>query len=158
MELDTEITQPDDTSLAVSCSLPAPIERVWAATVEAAWLERWMTGPAGWSLVVERNEPRTGGALRFVWSGADGTSMAMSGRYIAFDPPTHVAHTELYDQDWHDGEARVTTDLSSIAGGTRATLTIRYSSQACRDRVFGNVAPAVAEGYARLAALLSTGR
>jgi len=82
--------------------------------------------------------------------------MGMSGTYREIAAPERFAHTEIFDQDWTDGQAEVSTVLTEQDGRTTVTNTILYRSQEVRDLVRDSgMEQGVAASYDRLAALLT---
>ncbi len=152
-----KVTTPSDREVAMERVFDAPRDRVFDACTRPELLRRWLLGPPGWSLAVCEVDLRVGGALRFVWRGADGTEMGMRGTYREIAPPGRLVHTELFDQDWTGGETLATTVLAEHDGGTALTLTVLYPSRAARDGALGSgMEGGVAASYDRLAALLAS--
>ena len=71
-------------------------------------------------------------------------------------PPRRLVHTELFDEPWYPGEARITTVLTEQGAQTTLTATILYESQEARDAVLkSRMEQSVAASYDRLAQLLA---
>jgi uncharacterized protein YndB with AHSA1/START domain len=83
--------------------------------------------------------------------------MAVSGRFLEIEPPGRLVHTELFDDDWTDGETRVTTLLHDEGGATRMEMTVLYPSVKGREMALQTaMADGMEEGYGRLDTLLPT--
>ncbi|MPZ23392.1 MAG: ATPase [Dehalococcoidia bacterium] len=135
----------------------APRRLVFEAWTKPELLQRWLLGPEGWSMPVCEVDLREGGSFRFVWRNDDGREMGMGGVYREIVPPERLVHTELFDEDWTEGETVVTTVLTEDGGKTTMTSTVRYSSEAARDAALATgMTDGVAVTYDRLAELLRT--
>lgn len=108
-------------------------ERVFRAFTEPEALLRWM-GTEDWPLVRAEVDLRVGGQVRYEWAGDRGV-MGLTGTYERIDPPHLLEHTEVFDDDWTDGPAHVSTRFEAVDTGTRVTMTLTYSSAATRQRV-----------------------
>jgi uncharacterized protein YndB with AHSA1/START domain len=105
------VTTPGDREIAVTRVFEAPREQVFAALTRPDLIQRWLSGPPGWSLPVCEIDLKVGGRVRFVWRGPYGTEIGLRGVYREIAPPERLVHTELFDQDWTGGETVVTTLL-----------------------------------------------
>lgn len=151
-----EITTPSDREIAMRREFDAPLRLVFDALTKPELLERWLHGPEEWTLVVCEIDLRPGGALRYVWRHQDGREMGMSGAYREVEPPRRIVHTELFDEDWTEGEAVVTTLLEEVDGGTVLTTTVLYTSQSARDGALqSGMERGVEASYLRLDELLA---
>lgn len=139
------ITTPSDLEVAMTRTFAAPRALVFDCWSRPELIVRWLTGPEGWSFAQCDVDFRPGGAYRFVWRKEDGTIMGMGGAYREIEAPARIVHTELFDQDWTEGETVVTTTFVEVNGATTVVQTTRYASQAARD---GALATGMAEGVA----------
>jgi uncharacterized protein YndB with AHSA1/START domain len=85
-----------------------PIEKVWAAITTPERLADWLADA--------EIEMRTGGTIRFHWTGPD---HRMEGRVVACEPP----HTFAWTWPLGGRETVVRFDLASDGDGCRLTLT-----------------------------------
>jgi uncharacterized protein YndB with AHSA1/START domain len=115
------------TSVRINRVMPAPPERVWRAFTEPAALAAWF-----WP---ERFEPtaetdvRVGGRYRIDGPGA---GMAVSGEYVAVEPPSRLAFTWRWDGETE--QTLVTLVLTPVGTGTELGLTHeRFGDDADRD-------------------------
>lgn len=152
-----EVTTPGDPEIAMTRVFDAPCGLVFDAWTRPELLKLWLLRPPGWSLPVCEIDLRAGGALRFVWRGADGTEMGLRGVYREIAPPGRLVHTELFDQDWTGGETLVTAVLAERDGRTTVTVTVLYATRAARDAALATgMEQGVAASYDRLAELLAS--
>lgn len=145
-----------DCALSFTRRFAAPRPLVWRAMTEAALIKTWL-----WAhdcpMTLCEQEFRVGGTLRWGWQVAPGRVMAMSGRFLEIEPPGRLVHTELFDEDWTDGETRVTTLLHDEGGATRMEMTVLYRSAKGREMALKTaMSDGMEEGYARLDSLLSS--
>lgn len=126
---------PSDRELQVSREFDAPRELVFKAYTDPALVVRWLFGPDDWPMVECTIDLRVGGAYRYVWRNEQQGDMAMGGTFKEIAPPERLVVTELFDQDWTEGETVCTTTFEELDGGarTRVTTTVLYSSQNARD-------------------------
>ncbi len=151
-----KVTTPTEREIVMTRVFDAPRHLVFDALTKPELLKRWFFGPPGWSLTVCKIDLRVGGAYRYVWRNADGTSMGMGGIHREIVVPERIVVTEKFDEAWYAGEALVTTALAEQEGKTTLTLTVLYESQEARDAVLQTpMAEGVASGYDKLAEFLA---
>jgi uncharacterized protein YndB with AHSA1/START domain len=130
----TTFTTPSDVEIAMSRVFDAPRRLLWDAWTSPEHLPHWMTGPEGWTMPVCEIDLRPGGAWHFVWRRANGTEMAMEGKYLEVEPPVRLVTTEAWGKEWP--ETVNTLTLVEANGRTTMTQTMRYPSKAARDAAF----------------------
>lgn len=152
------LTTPSAREILITRHFDAPREFVFAAMTTPRWLEQWLLGPPGWTMVVCENEPHAGGDFRYVWRNRQGGCWEMRGTYRDVVPPELIVRTETIDApEQHPvGELLATLVLSEHAGGTKVALTLRYPTMAQRDAAIDScIELGVAASYDRLDALLA---
>jgi uncharacterized protein YndB with AHSA1/START domain len=150
------LTTPTDREIVLTRVFDAPRHLVFDAFTKPDLIRRWLLGPPGWSMPVCEIDLDVGGTYRYLWRGADGTEMGVSGVYREVAPPERIVATEVFDQAWYPGEALVTTVLSERNGRTTMTITLLYESRAARDTALrSDMEKGVAASYDRLADLLT---
>lgn len=143
-----KITTPSDLEILITRYFDAPRENVFAALTQPDLLKRWLTGPPGWSLVVCDIDLKVDGLFRYVWRKDDGTEIGLSGSFCEIVAPERTVHTEMFDQDWTEGETVVTTLFIERDGKTELSTTIRYKTQEGRDGALkSGMADGMAYGY-----------
>lgn len=142
--------------VVITRSFNAPRALVFEAHTKPDYVRRWLLGPGGWTMPVCEIDLRVGGRYRYVWRHADGREMAMGGVYREIVMPERIVTTELFDEDWTNGEAVTTLLLTERGGKTTVTNTVLYSSRAGRDAVLKTpMADGMEAGYVRLDELLA---
>lgn len=154
---EVRLSTPSDREVVVSRAFDAPRELVFDAFTRPELVIQWLWGPDEWRIVQADAELRVGGAIRYVWRHTHGAEMGLSGTYLEIERPERTVHTEIFDEDWTGGEARITTVFTEAEGVTTMTMTILYSSKEARDGALATpMAEGMGQGYRRLDALLAS--
>jgi uncharacterized protein YndB with AHSA1/START domain len=82
------VTTPGDREIRVTRVFDAPHTLVFDAMTKPELLQRWLTGPPGWTFPVCEMDLRPGGASRWVRRGPHGEEMGMSGIHREINPPS----------------------------------------------------------------------
>ena len=127
----TTYTTPSDREVLVTRVVSAPRRLVFAAWTEPRHLQRWLTGPEGWTMPVCEIDLRPGGRWRYVYRKASGKEMTLTGSVLEVLPPERLVTTESWGADWPDTVN--TLVLTESEGRTTIELTITYVSKEARD-------------------------
>eukprot|EP00762_Andalucia_godoyi_P000348 ANDGO_03165.mRNA.1 hypothetical protein len=132
---------------------------VYEALTNPSLVSKWLLGPPAGTMPVCNIDFRIGGKYRYVWGSEDDPTsrMGVEGTYTRIEPPTHLVHTEKFDQAWYPGTAVISTALKEAGPSTTAfSATITYDSQEARDLVMkSDMEKGVAASYDRLDNLLA---
>jgi uncharacterized protein YndB with AHSA1/START domain len=114
------------TRVEIRRTLNAPIERVFTAFSDAAFVAQWLRPSADVQLHVLALEFREGGRWRFVYEMPDGKRMTVGGLYRRIEPPSCIVFSWLIEPpDEHAGiESEVTVSLTARDNATE--LVIRH--------------------------------
>lgn len=152
-----ELSMPNDLEAVFTRSFNAPRNLVWEAHTKPELVRRWLLGPDGWTMPVCEIDLRVGGKFRYVWRHSDGREMGMGGVFREIAAPERLVHSEVFDQDWTDGETLVIQTFAERAGKTTLTLTVRYATKQARDAALSTgMTTGMEAGYARLDDVLKT--
>ena len=152
-----KVTTPTEREIMMTRVFDAPRGLVFDAYTKPELLKRWLHGPDGWLLSVCEIDLRVGGKYRYVWRHVDGREMGMGGVYREIVPPERLVTTELFDEDWTDGETLGSIVLTEQSGKTTLTQTLLYSSKEARDGVLkSGMEHGVAASYDRLEGVLAS--
>jgi len=120
-------------------------------------LQRWMGVVEDWAWASCDIDLRAGGAYRWVWRNAvDGSEMAISGTYLEVVPGERYVATQRYENmPEYPGEMTTTLLFTEAGGETLLEETVRYASQAERDRDLQHGPSGLEPGFQTLDALLA---
>ena len=126
-----------DTMLAITRTLDAPREEVFAAFIDPAQFQQWM-GPGTMTTEIERLEPHVGGAYRLVMRDGPATH-TVSGVYREVTPPSRLVFTWAWEIDAATRavgpESLVTVTFRALGNRTELTLRHeRFDSAQSRDQ------------------------
>jgi uncharacterized protein YndB with AHSA1/START domain len=127
----TTYTTPSNREVVVTRVVNAPRRLVFAAWTEPRHLQRWLTGPEGWTMPVCEIDLRPGGRWRYVYRKASGKEMTLTGSVLEVVPPERFVTTESWGPEWPDTVN--TLVLTESEGRTTIALTITYISKEARD-------------------------
>jgi uncharacterized protein YndB with AHSA1/START domain len=127
----TSYTTPSDREVLMTRVVNAPRRLVFAAWTEPRHLQRWLTGPEGWTMPICEIDLRPGGRWRYVYRKASGTEMTLTGSVLEVVPPERFVTTESWGPEWPDTVN--TLVLTESEGRTTIALTITYVSKEARD-------------------------
>ena len=97
-------------------------ERVFALLTEPAHLAEWW-GPHGFTTPEIHLDLRAGGSYHFTMQPPDGEAFHLSGGFLEVQAPDRLSFTFRWDEpDPDDRETVVVLSLSSLAGGTKVSL------------------------------------
>jgi uncharacterized protein YndB with AHSA1/START domain len=134
-----QVSLPSEREVKVTRSFKAPRALVYRAYTEPQLVQRWLLGPAGWSMPVCEMDVRVGGRFRWRWrSYKDGSEFGFTGTFREVQPASRLVHTEAYDPgtvgDGYPGnDALVTVTFSEEGGVTTVTTLIDFGSKEARD-------------------------
>ena len=129
----TEVSTPSPRELMVTRVFNAPAKLVFDAHTKPELVKRWLYGPEDWRMEVCEIDLRVGGQYRYVWRNPEKGDMGMGGSFREIEAPTRLVTTELFDEDWTEGETVVTTTFEEKNGQTTVTYVVLYSSERARD-------------------------
>jgi uncharacterized protein YndB with AHSA1/START domain len=132
----------------------APLELVRRAWTDPDLVKQWL-GPRKYEMVIERWEPRAGGAYRYIHRDDAGNEFGFHGVFHSSDPDNMVQTFEFEGVPGHVSLDKLA--LEDIGGGrTRASIHSVYQSLQDRDgMVQAGMGDGVNEGFERLDELLA---
>lgn len=131
MSLAVERTSP--TTVTLTRRFKAPPERVFAAHVEPALIQRWCYGFDGWRMPVCINDARPGGELRWEWANDEGAGFGATGTYESVEPPQNgrpgrIVHVERMHLPDPTPDNHITSTFAPDGTGTLLTLVMRLDT------------------------------
>lgn len=154
----TEAQLLNDTQVRVSRIIRGTVEQVWRAHHEPALMQRWLTGPDGWTMPVCEIAEAVGDRYRFEWASNDGAQQfGFEGALLESMAPTREVTTE--QMIGTDGPAtRNELTLVPLQEGTLLSLLITYPTKELRDMILGTgMTTGMEASYARLEGALLAG-
>lgn len=154
MPLTVERTSP--TTLTITRRFKAPPERVFAAHIEPALIQRWCYGYDGWRMPVCINDARPGGELRWEWANDEGAGFSATGTYELVEPPRdgragRILHVERMHLPDPTPENHIESTFARDGDGTLLTVVMRMDSP---EAVEAMIATGMTDGmettYARI--------
>ena len=127
----TTYTTPSDREVVITRVVNAPRRLVFAAWTEPRHIQRWLSGPEGWTMPICEMDLQPGGRWRYVYRKASGKEMTLTGSVLEVVPPERLVTTESWGPEWPDTVNTVV--LTESEGRTTIALTITYVSKEARD-------------------------
>ena len=116
------LTTEGDTHVIVKRRFAASPEAVYRAHVEPKLVQKWMTGPAGWTMPVCINDARPGGKIRYEWSDGKGGGFSLTGEFIELNPFRRIVHVERMHLPDPTPDNHVETTFEPDGKGTLMTM------------------------------------
>lgn len=152
-----KISTPSDREIEITRQFNAPRRLVFDAHTKPELVRRWLLGPDGWTMPVCEIDLKVGGKFRYVWRNSEGHEMGMGGTFREIAAPERIVHNEKFDEDWTNGETKVTTTFAEASGKTTMKLVVEYASAAARDGALkSGMTEGMSAGYDRLDTLLAS--
>jgi len=111
-----------DRHVVVTRRFAAPPEAVYRAHTEPKLIQKWMLGPAGWTMPVCVNEARPGGKIRYEWSNGKGGGFSLTGEFIELVPFSRIVHVERMHMPDATPDNHVETRFEPDGTGTLMTM------------------------------------
>ena len=154
MPLTVERTSP--TTLTITRRFKAPPERVFAAHIEPALIQRWCFGYDGWRMPVCINDARPGGELRWEWANDEGAGFHATGTYEVVEPPRagrpgRIVHVERMHLPDPTPDNHIESTFAPDGDGTLLTLVMRLDSpEAMEAMIATGMTDGMETTYARI--------
>ena len=111
-----------DKLVVVTRRFAASPEAVYRAHTEANFIQKWLLGPAGWTMPVCVNEARPGGKIRYEWSDGKGGGFQLTGEYLELEPLSRIVHVERMHLPDPTPDNHVETRFEHDGAGTLMTM------------------------------------
>lgn len=148
------LTLPSEREIQMTRVFDAPRELVFQALTDPQLIAQWW-GQRSTKTVVDKFDPKPGGAWRFVQVGPDGSENAFRGEFREITPPERVVQTF----EWEGMPGHIVVDtmtLEDLGDKTRLTTTSLFESIEDRDGMLSSGMEAGAnESWDLLAELLA---
>jgi uncharacterized protein YndB with AHSA1/START domain/predicted enzyme related to lactoylglutathione lyase len=155
LELKTEA----DRYLIVTRRFAAPPETVYRAHTEPALVQRWMLGPAGWTMPVCICEAKPGGKIRYEWSDGKGGGFFLTGEFLALEPYKRLLHVERMHMPNATPDNHVETRFEPDGSGTLMVMKMTLPDAKTRGAMLATgMERGMEASYARLEGVLGSGK
>ena len=133
------LTREGDTNVVVTRRFAASPDAVYRAHTDCDLVQRWMTGPDGWTMPVCVNENRPGGKIRYEWSDGQGGGFHLTGELIALEPGRRIVHVERMHLPDPTPDNRIETTFEPDGeGGTLMTMRMTLPDAATREAMLAS--------------------
>ncbi len=153
----TKITaEPGAQELFITREFDAPRELVFKAHTDPKLYVQWL-GPRGYTMFIEKFEPRNGGSYRFIHKNKEGAEFAFHGVYHEVAAPERIIGTFEFEGLLEKGHVEFDTSKFEELPGGRSRLTIHAIYQSVEDRdgmIKSGMERGVTDGFDQLDELL----
>ncbi len=126
-------TEPGKQELFITREFDAPQELVFKAFTHPELYTRWL-GPRGFTMTLDRFEPRSGGRWRYIHKDVKGNEYAFHGVYHEITAPERVIDTFEFEGLPERGHVSLETAKFEVLPGGRTRLKIQSVFQSVADR------------------------
>jgi uncharacterized protein YndB with AHSA1/START domain len=126
------LTTEGDRFVVAKRRFAAAPELVYRAHTEAAIVQRWCTGPDGWSMPVCIAEARPGGKIRYEWSNGAGGGFSLTGEFLELVPFSRIVHVERMHLPDPTPDNHIVTTFEADGDGTLMTMRMTLPSAEVR--------------------------
>ena len=148
-----------DRHVIVTRRFAAPPAAVYRAHTEPALIQKWLLGPAGWTMPVCVNDARPGGKIRYEWSDGNGGGFALTGEYVELTPHSRIVHVERMHLPDPTPDNHVETTFAPDGAGTLMTMRMTLPDATTRAAMLATgMEHGMEDSYARLEELTAGGR
>jgi uncharacterized protein YndB with AHSA1/START domain len=145
-----------DRHVVVTRRFAALPEAVYRAHMEPALIQKWMLGPAGWTMPVCINEAKPGGKIRYEWSDGKGKGFYLTGEFIKLEPPHRIVHVERMHLPEPTPDNHIVTTFEKDGTGTLMTMRMTLPDAATREAMLKTgMEHGMEAGYVRLEKILA---
>jgi uncharacterized protein YndB with AHSA1/START domain len=145
----------DDRHVVVTRRFAASPELVYRAHTEPSLIQKWMLGPAGWTMPVCINEARPGGKIRYEWTNGKGGGFYVTGEFLELVPFGKIVHVERMHFPAPTPDNRVETIFEKDGTGTLVTMRMTLPDSEARAAMLATgMEHGMEASYVRLEALI----
>lgn len=124
-----------ENEVIVTRNFAAPPEAVYRAHTEPEMIQKWMLGPAGWTMPVCISDARPGGKIRYEWSN-EGASFYLTGEYLELVPSARIVHVERMHLPHPTPDNHVETTFEPDGNGTSMRMRMTLPNEQARTAMF----------------------
>jgi len=124
-----------DRHVVVKRRFAASPEAVYRAHTEPALIQKWMLGPAGWTMPVCICEARPNGKIRYEWANGSGGGFHLTGEFLELEPFRRIVHVERMHLPAPTPDNHVETKFDPDGTGTLMTMRMTLPDAQTRSRM-----------------------
>lgn len=121
-----------DRFVVVTRRFAAPPEAVYRAHIDPVLVQKWCTGPDGWTMPVCVNEAKPGGKIRYEWANEDGGSFYLTGEFLELEPYRRIVHVERMHLPDPTPDNHIETLFEADGDGTLMTMRMTLPDEKTR--------------------------
>jgi uncharacterized protein YndB with AHSA1/START domain len=144
-----------DTHVVVTRRFAAPPQAVYRAHIEPELIQKWMLGPAGWTMPVCINEARPGGKIRYEWANGKGGGFYLTGEFLELQPYSRIVHVERMHLPDPTPDNHIETRFDADGAGTLMTMRMTLPDERTRAQMLATgMEGGMEASYVRLEGLM----
>ncbi|SRR5579864_1446079 len=152
------LTTEGDRHIVVTRRFAAPPEAVYRAHTEPKLLQKWLSGPEGWTMPACISEARPNGKIRFEWTNGKGGGFYLTGEYLELEPFSRIVHVERMHLPDPTPDNHVETIFQADGTGTLLTLRMTLPDAETRAAMLKTgMEHGMEASYVRLEAMTAAG-
>ena len=145
-----------DRYVVVTREFAASPESVYRAHTDAKLIQKWMLGPAGWTMPVCINEAKPGGKIRLEWTDGKGNGFYLTGEYVALEPYSRIVHVERMHLPDPTPDNHVETRFAARGSATLMTMRMTLPDEKTRAAMLATgMESGMEASYVRLEGLIA---
>jgi uncharacterized protein YndB with AHSA1/START domain len=153
-----KLTTKGENEVIVTRKFAAPRVAVYRAHTEPEMIQKWMLGPAGWTMPVCISDARPGGKIRYEWSNGKGAGFYLTGEYLELVPSARIVHVERMHLPDPTPDNHVETTFEPDGNGTSMRIRMALPDERARTAMLSSgMGAGMEQSYKRLETLLSEG-
>jgi uncharacterized protein YndB with AHSA1/START domain len=129
------LTMEGDRYIVVSRHFAASPEAVYKAHTEPELVQKWLLGPAGWTMPVCICEARPGGKIHYQWVNQKGASFQLTGEFLELTPFSRIVHVERMHLPETTPDNGVETSFEPDGEGTLMTMRMTLPDDQTRQQM-----------------------
>jgi uncharacterized protein YndB with AHSA1/START domain len=147
-----------DTQVVATRRFAAAPEAVYRAHIDPKIVQKWMTGPDGWTMPVCVNEAKPGGKIRYEWTDGKGHGFYLTGEFVELTPYSRIVHVERMFLPDQTPDNHIETRFEPDGTGTLMTMRMTLPDAATRTAMLSTgMEGGMETSYARLEGMIADG-
>jgi uncharacterized protein YndB with AHSA1/START domain len=124
-----------DRHVVVTRHFAASPEAVYRAHTDPKLLQKWLSGPEGWTMPTCICEARPNGKIQYEWANGKGGGFYLTGEFIELEPYRRIVHIERMHLPDPTPDNHVETRFEPDGSGTAMTMRMTLPDLQTRTRM-----------------------